>query len=766
MTDELGRLESALRATSPRPPEPARERAMAAAMAEFDRRRQGMPGGARHKGKVPNRGTSWIRRLAMPKSRPTLAIATVAGFALLAGLVIYLTSVAPPHFYTAMPAGVSPLGADPGTPRPGEGWRFRIGGSSEEISELARAAMESEGWRSRSGGVSSSEADPGTAAFLAREMSGAVSGVEARRSTRMRRPDDSLVSATSIENVPAPSASFSRADGETFPADYYRVQGREQGRDQFADFDSNPIKVTAEEPVSTFSIDVDTASYGFVRASLNNGVLPQKDAVRVEELINYFPYDYPGPQSRETPFAASVSILPAPWNPAVRLMHIGIKGYVLDKGTAPRANLVFLVDVSGSMDEPNKLPLVVSSLKLLLDTLAPEDTVAIVVYAGAVGTALPPTPVAERGRILAALEQLTAGGSTAGAEGIRQAYLLAERHFVEGGINRVILATDGDFNVGITDSEELEGFIARKRESGVFLSVLGFGMGNYNDALMQRLAQNGNGNAAYIDSLNEARKALVDEATSMLFPIAKDVKVQVEFNPAVVSEYRLIGYETRMLAREDFRNDRVDAGEIGAGHTVTAVYEVVLAGSGAERIAPLRYRRGKTAGIETGLGEYSKAMLEATEAKRLVISEEWKEAMEAMNEAGSEAMGERRTHFRENAEDTLPPFLVAEMLELATLKIRFKLPGADTSTPITRVVTFADAFASVDAAPRETRFAAAVAGFGQLLRGGRHTGAYGYDDVIALAQGARGDDPFGYRAEFVNLVRLAKSAAAMEPLDR
>ena len=344
---------------------------------------------------------------------------------------------------------------------------------------------------------------------------------------------------------------------------------REQGRDQFADFDSNPVKVVTEEPVSTFSIDVDTASYGFVRASLNNGVLPQHGAVRVEELVNYFPYDYPGPESRETPFAASVSLLPAPWNDSTRLMHIGIKGYALATGTAPRANLVFLVDVSGSMDEPNKLPLVVNSLKLLLGTLAPEDTVAVVVYAGAAGTVLPPTPVAERGRILAALEHLDAGGSTAGGEGIRQAYLLAERHFVEGGINRVILATDGDFNVGITDSDELEGFVARKRESGVFLSVLGFGMGNYNDALMQRLAQSGNGNAAYIDSLNEARKALVDEATSMLFPIAKDVKIQVEFNPAAVSEYRLIGYETRMLAREDFRNDRVDAGEIGSGHTVT-----------------------------------------------------------------------------------------------------------------------------------------------------------------------------------------------------
>ena len=492
-------------------------------------------------------------------------------------------------------------------------------------------------------------------------------------------------------------------EAEAYP-DHYR----EQGRDQFASFDPNPVKVVAEEPVSTFSIDVDTASYGFMRASLNRGVLPRADAVRVEELVNYFPYDYPGPESRETPFAANVSLMPAPWNPAARLMHIGIKGYALDTGTAPRANLVFLVDTSGSMDEPHKLPLVVNSLKLLLGALAPEDTVAIVVYAGSAGTVLPPTPVAKRGRILAALEHLGAGGSTAGAEGIRQAYLLAERHFVEGGVNRVILATDGDFNVGITDPDELESFIARKRESGVFLSVLGFGMGNYNDALMQRLAQHGNGNAAYIDSLNEARKALVEEATSMLFPIAKDVKIQVEFNPATISEYRLIGYETRMLAREDFRNDRVDAGEIGSGHTVTALYEVVPAGSGAERIAPLRYSGGE----------------------------------------GREAAG-TGADFGD---------------ELAFLKIRYKRPDADTSILITRAVTTADAFESVDSAPREARFAAAVAAFGQLLRGGRHTGDYAYDDVIALAQGARGDDPFGYRAEFLNLVRLAKTAAALEPL--
>ena len=622
----------------------------------------------------------------MPTSRPSLAIAGVVGFAFLAGLVIHLTSVAPslsPELVLA-PASVDESGAGQG-----------------ETNYLDRESSEA-GAADATGPVAPADA----IRQMALEQS--VEVRERGAEERFRSGGGAFGGTLSASRAPQSmrkSAERARGlvavDSDVYPPDAYR----EQGRDRFADFDANPVKVVTKEPVSTFSIDVDTASYGFVRASLNDGVLPQRDAVRVEELVNYFSYDYRGPESRETPFAASVSLLPAPWNPAARLMHIGIRGYALDTETAPRANLVFLVDVSGSMDEPDKLPLVVNSLKLLLGTLAPEDTVAVVVYAGAAGTVLPPTPVAERGRILAALEHLDAGGSTAGGEGIRQAYLLAERHFVEGGVNRVILATDGDFNVGITDSDELEGFIARKRESGVFLSVLGFGMGNYNDELMQRLAQNGNGNAAYIDSLNEARKALVEEATSMLFPIAKDVKIQVEFNPAAVSEYRLIGYETRMLAREDFRNDRVDAGEIGSGHTVTAIYEVVPVGSGAEQVAPLRYQRGEAAETETDLDD-----------------------------------------------------------EFAFLKIRYKRPDADTSILITRAVTTADAFESVDAAPREARFAVAVAGFGQLLRGGRHTGDYGYDDVIALARGARGEDPFGYRAEFVNLVRLAKSAAAMEPL--
>ena len=475
-----------------------------------------------------------------------------------------------------------------------------------------------------------------------------------------------------------------------------------QSQDRFAELTPNPVKVVAEEPVSTFSIDVDTAAYAFMRASLNDGLLPHSDAVRTEELVNYFPYDYAPPETRDPPFATHVSVMPAPWNDAARLLHIGIKGYALDRATAPRANLVFLIDTSGSMHHPNKLPLLVRSFKLLLSALAPEDRVAIVAYAGSAGVVLAPTAVAERGTILASLERLRAGGSTAGAEGIRAAYRLAGQHFVEDGVNRVILATDGDFNVGITDPQALEDYIARMRSRGVALSVLGFGMGNYNDALMQRLAQSGNGNAAYIDSLSEARKVLLEEAASTLVTIAKDVKIQVEFNPATVGEYRLIGYETRLLAREDFRNDKVDAGEIGAGHSVTAIYELIPAGSDATRVPSLRYQTGGTAPATEFDGEF------------------------------------------------------------AFLKLRYKLPDAETSTLMTRAVTAADAFASVDDAPRDVRFAAAVVAFGELLRGGRYVGDYGYGDVVALAQGARGDDPFGYRNEFIRLVRLAGSIVDLE----
>lgn len=490
------------------------------------------------------------------------------------------------------------------------------------------------------------------------------------------------------------------------PSDIQPFYYQDEGRDKFEDITPNPVKVVKDEPVSTFSIDVDTSSYSFVRASLNNNALPQKDAVRVEEMINYFPYNYETPKDRAQPFKASVSVFPSPWNKATKLMHIGIKGYQIEQAEKPRANLVFLLDTSGSMNVPNKLPLLQNSLKMLLDMLKPDDSVAIVTYAGSAGTVLSPTPVKDKAKILAALDNLNAGGSTAGAEGIRQAYQLAEQTFDKKGINRVILATDGDFNVGITDPQELKSFIERKRDSGVYLSVLGFGMGNYNDQLMQTLAQNGNGNAAYIDTINEARKALVEEAGSTLFPIAKDVKLQVEFNPAQVSEYRLIGYETRLLKREDFNNDAVDAGEIGAGHAVTAIYEITPVGAPTQ-VDALRYGQEKPAPV---------------------------------------------------------PVVKDQSGEYAFLKIRYKLPGESESKLITTPVDKRVEADTLHAAPQEAKFAASVAAFGQLLRGDNHLSGFTYADTIALAESAKGADPFGYRAEFINLVRIAQNAQAMKPL--
>lgn len=477
----------------------------------------------------------------------------------------------------------------------------------------------------------------------------------------------------------------------------------DEGRDKFQEIKPNPVKLAKDEPVSTFSIDVDTASYSFVRAALNANRLPQKDAVRVEELVNYFPYDYPGPAGKEEPFKTNVAVFPTPWNPDTKLLHIGIKGYQLASKQKPSANLVFLVDTSGSMNEPNKLPLVQNSLKLLLDTLDEGDSVAIVTYAGQAGTALEPTPAKDKAKIKAVIDGLGAGGSTAGAEGIRQAYQLAEAHFDKAGVNRVILATDGDFNVGITNPQELKSFVERKRESGIYLSVLGFGMGNYHDETMQILAQNGNGNAAYIDTLQEARKVLVEEAGSTLFPIAKDVKIQVEFNPAQVAEYRLIGYETRLLNREDFNNDKVDAGDIGSGHTVTALYEITPVGSKAKLVDDLRYKPAEKPAPAGQEGEY------------------------------------------------------------AFVKIRYKLPGGDSSRLIAQPVDARGEYKALEQAPQEARFASAVAAFGQLLRGGDYLKGFGYDGLIRLAEGAKGQDPFGYRAEFINLVRLAKNAPALPP---
>jgi Ca-activated chloride channel family protein len=471
------------------------------------------------------------------------------------------------------------------------------------------------------------------------------------------------------------------------------------GREQYSRIVENEYRSARDNPLSTFSIDVDRASYSNIRRFLlGEHRLPPADAVQIEEMVNYFSYDYELPEGRH-PVAVTTEVGPAPWAPEHRLLRIGLATRPIVGEDMPRANLVFLIDVSGSMASGNKLPLVKRALRLVVDQLRPQDRVAIVVYAGAAGLVLDSTPGSRRERILEAIARLEAGGSTAGGAGLRLAYRVARENFVGRANNRVILATDGDFNVGITDRDELKGFIERKRASGVFLSVLGFGQGNLNDHLMQTLAQNGNGVAAHIDTLNEARKVLVEEASSALFPIAKDVKIQVEFNPATVAEYRLIGYETRALAREDFANDKVDAGDIGAGHTVTAIYEITPVGSDNRLIAPGRYETGEGAGGETAFAD-----------------------------------------------------------EYAFLKIRYKLPDQDRSTLITTPVTRGH-----ETVPEslEARWATAVAAFGQLLKGGKYTGSYGYDDVIALAQGAKGEDRFGYRAEFINLVRLARGASAL-----
>lgn len=481
---------------------------------------------------------------------------------------------------------------------------------------------------------------------------------------------------------------------------------QELGRDKFTSTTENPFKIAQAEPVSTFSIDVDTASYSFVRASLNNNVLPQPAAVRTEELVNYFPYDYAAPKSAAQPFSTNVAVMPSPWTEGRKLVRIGIKGYAIEPETRPRANLVFLLDTSGSMQSPNKLPLVKQSLAMLLDQLDADDRVSIVAYAGSAGTVLEPTSAREKDKILAALGRLEAGGSTAGAEGIRQAYALAEQNLDPKGVNRVILATDGDFNVGITDQNELKGYIERQRGKGIFLSVFGFGMGNYNDALMQTLAQNGNGAAAYIDTLSEARKTLVEEATSTLFPIAKDVKIQVEFNPATVAEYRLIGYETRMLNREDFENDKVDAGDVGSGQTVTAIYEITPVG-GPRANGDLRYQT--VAQPVPGAGKAS---------------------------------------------------------EYGFVKIRYKLPKSDTSQLISTSIDRRVEFARFADAPQDARFAVGVAAFAELLRGGKYSGSMTYDDVLAIIGAAKGPDDYGYRTELAQMVRAAKSAGALARLDR
>jgi Ca-activated chloride channel family protein len=484
---------------------------------------------------------------------------------------------------------------------------------------------------------------------------------------------------------PAPVASFAAMPA----ADSYPQGYRDESREQYQTLADNPIHSVAETPVSTFSADVDTGAYANVRRLLSQGRLPPEGAVRLEEMVNYFPYDYALP-SDGSPFGVTTELAASPWNPHTRLLRIGIKASDQAVAQLAPANLVFLVDVSGSMDRREGLPMVKSTLKLLVDQLRDQDRVSLVVYAGESRVVLEPTSGREKAKIRTAIEQLTAGGSTAGASGIDLAYQMAQQAFIPKGINRILLATDGDFNVGVSDFDSLKQMAVDKRKTGISLTTLGFGVDNYNEHLMEQLADAGDGNYAYIDNLREARKVLVDQLGSTLAVVAKNVKLQVEFNPAQVSEYRLLGYENRALKREDFSNDKVDAGEIGAGHTVTALYEIVLAGEKGW-LEPLRY--GKSAPVVSGKNG-----------------------------------------------------------ELAMLRVRYQQPEGGKSLLIERPISD-----QVVTASEDLRFAAAVAAFSQQLKDGRYTGDFTLKDTETLARGARGDDRFGLRNEFVQLVELAQS---------
>ena len=463
----------------------------------------------------------------------------------------------------------------------------------------------------------------------------------------------------------------------------------------YSHIDENPFLDVAHAPLSTFSVDVDTASYSNTRRFLKDGQLPPKDAVRIEELVNYFSYDYPQPVGN-APFSVTAEISEAPWNTQRRLVRIGLQGKRIPADNLPPANLVFLLDVSGSMNEPAKLPLVKSSMKILTEQLTARDHVAIVVYAGNSGLVLPSTSGDRKGEILAAIDRLEAGGSTNGGEGIQLAYKIAQENFIRGGTNRVILATDGDFNVGTTSEGDLVRLIEEKRQSGVFLSVLGFGTGNVKDSTMEKLADKGNGNYAYIDTLGEARKVLGEQIGGTLFTIAKDVKIQVEFNPKQVAAYRLIGYENRLLRDQDFNDDRKDAGEIGAGHTVTALYEIVPYGQKYENpgVDPLKYQQ------------------------------------------------------------PTQPSEMANSNEMMTVKLRYKEPNEDQSKLIS--VSLADSKTKLDSASADFKFSSAVAAFGMLLRDSKYKADASYNKVLELARNSIGADPQGYRSEFVQLVETAR----------
>ncbi|QTC91433.1 vWA domain-containing protein [Brevundimonas goettingensis] len=475
--------------------------------------------------------------------------------------------------------------------------------------------------------------------------------------------------------------------------------------EHYPDATPNPVHRVADEPVSTFSIDVDTAAYSNVRRFIADGARPPKDAVRVEELINYFDYGYARPTNRAEPFAVTTAVAASPWSPGRQIVHIGLQGYELPAGERRPLNLTFMVDVSGSMNSPDKLALAQQAMNLIIDRLRPEDRVAVTYYASAVGTAVGPTSGAEKLTLRCAVASLSSGGGTAGAQGLVNAYDQAQAAFGADKVNRILMFTDGDFNVGVTDNKRLEDYVADKRETGIYLSVYGFGRGNYQDARMQTIAQAGNGTAAYVDDLDEARRLFGPQFDKGAFPIADDVKIQVEFNPGRVSEYRLIGYETRLLNEEDFSNDRIDAGEVGSGASVTALYEITPVG-GPSQIPERRYDDNRrTPALQWGAGDPDG--------------------------------------------------------EVGFVQVRYKLPGQPTSRLIQHVVSNAGGDRVSAQPPESTRWAMAVAAFGQRLRGDPWMAAnYDWASILDQAQGARGDDPYGDRAEVVQLIRAADSLSA------
>ncbi len=508
------------------------------------------------------------------------------------------------------------------------------------------------------------------------------------------RPRKKNKDRTSTEQLKmANEAMFSYDREVPSPSLHYREPAPNWNTEDYDFIQENRFLAVDKEPLSTFSIDVDAASYANMRRFIQHGQMPPKDAVRIEEMVNYFNYEYPQPQG-EAPFAVVTEVSDCPWNKSHRLFHIGLQGKKIPTENLPASNLVFLIDVSGSMNQANKLPLLQSSFNLLVDQLREQDRVAIVVYAGAAGAVLPSTSGANKQKIKEAINKLRAGGSTAGAAGIKLAYQIAEEHFVKNGNNRVILATDGDFNVGTSSDAELTRLIEQKRESGVFLTVMGFGTGNYKDNKMQKLANKGNGNHAYIDNISEARKVLVNEFGGTLFTIAKDVKLQLEFNPSRVAGYRLIGYENRMLQNEDFNDDKKDAGELGSGHTVTAIYEIIPAGVMSEFLASvddLKYQKSKV--------------------KKSASKSE----------------------------------------ELLTIKLRYKQPSGDKSKLIEKPVI--DRHLDLQETSDNFRWSAAVAAFGMLMRESEFRKDASYDMAIKLAKKAKGTDENGYRAELIRMMR-------------